>query len=246
MKTVPAGHGVEVGAAAAVRRPRGLAALGLAALVTYAVSSLSGPQQITVLPTTMLIVGLSISWREASRLPGALVLTVWADRSRGAAIAALAASLVLVGFVIVGGARFVRADTHYADAVMATSTVEAVAAFQAATASDPWVERYWISLGDMQSLLAEAEGDAALGRTAEDSLRRGLGLSPRDLEGLLSLSRVLLDLGDTAGALRAAEQAVSYAPLRCPGVRDPRLGAGRLRPGRRRAGHAREGPDRAW
>ena len=198
--------------AAAVRRPRGLAALGLAALVTYAVSSLSAPQQVTILPTAMLIVGLSFSWREASRLPRARVLTVWADRSRGAAIAALAASVVLLGVVMVGGARFVRADAHYADAVKGMSAGEVVADYQAAAASDPWIERYWISLGDMQSLMAEAGGDAGLRRTAEASLRRGLSLSPRDLEGLLSLSRVLLDRGDTGGARRVAEQAVSYAP----------------------------------
>ena len=207
----PARRGA-AGAAAAIRQPRGLASLGLAALVTYAVSSLSAPQQVTVLPTAMLIVGLSISWREASRLPGTRVLTVWADRSRGAAIAALVASVVLLGVVIVGSSRFVRADAHYGDAVRAASSVEALAAYQAAADSDPWVERYWISLGDMQSLLVEAGGDAELSHTAEASLRRGLSLSPRDLEGLLSLSRVLLDRGDTVGARRVAEQAVSYAP----------------------------------
>ena len=192
----------------------GLAPLGLAVSGTFFVCSLATPQQVAVAPTAMLLVGLSLSWRQAAALPETRVFSPMPSRSGPVAIAGFVASVVLVVVVVFAGYRLVRADAHYSQGVTAAAfSVESVVAFQAAANADPWVERYWIALGDTQGLLAALSHDKSLSETAAANLSRGLGLSARDLEGLLSLSRVLLDLGDAAGAKAAAEQAASYAPL---------------------------------
>ena len=198
----------------AARGSLGLAPLGLAALGTFFVCSLATPQQVVVAPTAMLLVGLSLSWRQAAALPMTRVFSLMPTRSGPAAIAGFVASVVLVGVVAAAGYRLARADMHYSQGVTAGAfSAESVVAFQAAVNADPWIERYWIALGDTQGLSATLSRDTRLSETAAANLRRGLGLSPRDLEGLLSLSRVLLDLDDAAGAKTAAERAASYAPL---------------------------------
>ena len=198
----------------AVRGSLGLAPLGLAVLGTFFVCSLATPQQVAVAPTAMLLVGLSLSWRQAAALPKTRVFSLKPTRAGSAAIAGFVASVVLVGVVAAAGYRFARADMHYSQGVTTGAfSAESVVAFQAAVNADPWIERYWIALGDTQGLSAALSHDTRLSETAAANLRRGLGLSPRDLEGLLSLSRVLLDLDDAAGAKTAAEQAASYAPL---------------------------------
>jgi tetratricopeptide (TPR) repeat protein len=167
----------------------------------------------------MVVLGLSLSWRQAAALPGTRVFSVLPSRSRPAAIVGLAASVVLLGVVVVAGSHLLRGDARYADGVTASTGAESIVAFQMAANADPWIERYWLALGDTQGVLASLTRDPGMGKTAAANLRRGLALSPRDLEGLLSLSRVLLDLKDPAGAKDAAERAVAYAPY------DPRAHA---------------------
>ena len=182
-------------------------------LATFFVCSLATPQHVAVAPTAMLLVGLSLSWRQAAALPKTRVFSLMPTRSGSAAIAGFVASVVLVGVVVAAGYRLVRADALYAQGVTAATAAESVVGFQEAANANPLIERYWIALGDTQGLLASLSHDTGLSETAAANLRRGLGLSSRDLEGLLSLSRVLLDLNDAAGAKTAAEQAASYAPL---------------------------------
>jgi O-antigen ligase len=201
------------GPSPAARGTMGLAPLGLATLGTFLVSSLSTPQHIAVASTTMVIVGLSLSWRQGAALPGARVFSPASTKSRAIAIAGLVASVALLGVVCVAGYRLVQGDARYAKGITASTSAGAVNGFQGAANAVPWIERYWIALGDTQGILAGLGHDPALSRTAAANLRRGLDLSPRDLEGLLSLSRVLLDLQDSAGAKVVAEEAAAYAPF---------------------------------
>ncbi|MBU2602632.1 MAG: O-antigen ligase family protein [Actinobacteria bacterium] len=186
----------------------GAAAAGV--LAAFLAGSLTMPQNLVVTPVALVVVGLALAGAAGGR--GAKGVE-GVEGTRRSGRAARVAPPVITGAVVltlaVGSWAWYQADRHYLVGEIRGDMGELTEAAE----GFPLVESYWRSLALAETREGIAQGRPLLVADGETHLRRGLSLSPRDMDLLAALTAAHLQRGEWKKARESAQLATSYSPV---------------------------------